>query len=228
MSDFPTVLSNLVDGIPGVGSPIYAKHVNDLEVKVGINGSAVVTSLDYLLKSTSCIDPGHKHTPAYGGTGIYSYTVGSLLYPDTATTMAQLLAVAVNNVLLSGGVGAPPAWGKVPLAAIANMATGALLGRNTAGAGIPEVITDIPTAITIGGAYVYRAGGTNVAAADGGTGQSSYAVGDLIYANSTTTLAKLADVAVGSYLKSGGIGVIPAWATLNQAAIAGLTTADGP
>lgn len=33
-----------------------------LEAKVGANNSAVVTSLDYLVKSTSSVDPGHKHT----------------------------------------------------------------------------------------------------------------------------------------------------------------------
>jgi hypothetical protein len=38
-----------------------------------------------------------------------------------------------------------------------------------------------------------------------------YVVGDLIYANSTSTLAKLAGVAVGSVLVSGGSGAAPAW-----------------
>ncbi len=47
--------------------------------------------------------------------------------------------------------------------------------------------------------------------ASGGTGISSYAIGDLIYASASTTLSKLADVAVGSVLASGGVGVAPAW-----------------
>jgi hypothetical protein len=50
-----------------------------------------------------------------------------------------------------------------------------------------------------------------LAATSGGTGQSSYAIGDLLYANTTTTLAKLADVATGNVLRSGGVGVAPAW-----------------
>lgn len=49
------------------------------------------------------------------------------------------------------------------------------------------------------------------AVARGGTGIASYAVGDLLYASGATTLAKLADVAVGSMLRSGGVGVAPAW-----------------
>jgi hypothetical protein len=43
-------------------------------------------------------------------------------------------------------------------------------------------------------------------------------VGDLLYANTTTTLAKLPDVATGNALISGGVGVAPAWGKI------GLTT----
>ena len=57
-----------------------------------------------------------------------------------------------------------------------------------------------------------------VKAISGGTGQTSYAVGDLLYANTTTTLAKLADVATGNALISGGVGVAPSWGKI------GLTT----
>jgi hypothetical protein len=49
------------------------------------------------------------------------------------------------------------------------------------------------------------------AVARGGTGIASYAVGDLIYASGATTLSKLADVAVGAMLRSGGVGVAPAY-----------------
>jgi len=48
-------------------------------------------------------------------------------------------------------------------------------------------------------------------AANGGTGQSSYAIGDLLYADTATSLAKLADVATGNVLISGGIGVAPSY-----------------
>jgi hypothetical protein len=49
--------------------------------------------------------------------------------------------------------------------------------------------------------------------ASGGTGQNSYTVGDMLYSNSTNNLAKLADVAAGSYLRSGGVGAAPVWST---------------
>jgi hypothetical protein len=55
-------------------------------------------------------------------------------------------------------------------------------------------------------------------AANGGTGQASYAVGDLLYASTTTALSKLADVATGNALISGGVGVAPSYGKI------GLTT----
>lgn len=47
---------------------------------------------------------------------------------------------------------------------------------------------------------------------------SPYAVGDIVYANTTTTFAKLSGVATGNALISGGVGVAPAWGKV------GLTT----
>ena len=47
--------------------------------------------------------------------------------------------------------------------------------------------------------------------ANGGTNITSYAIGDIIYASGATTLSKLADVATGSVLVSGGINVAPAY-----------------
>jgi len=67
-------------------------------------------------------------------------------------------------------------------------------------------------------AAVQVIGWKTVPATAGGTGQTSYAVGDLLYANTTTTLAKLADVATGNALISGGVGVAPSYGKI------GLTT----
>lgn len=43
---------------------------------------------------------------------------------------------------------------------------------------------------------------------------STFAVGDILYADTTSTLARLADVAAGSYLRSGGVTTAPLWSTL--------------
>ena len=56
-----------------------------------------------------------------------------------------------------------------------------------------------------------------IAAIYGGTGLTSFTTGDLIYANSSTTLARLADVAVGNALISGGVGADPSWGKIGLA-----------
>ena len=52
---------------------------------------------------------------ANGGTGFSSYAVGDILFASGAAALSKLAAVAVGNVLLSGGVATAPAWGKVGL-----------------------------------------------------------------------------------------------------------------
>jgi hypothetical protein len=55
-------------------------------------------------------------------------------------------------------------------------------------------------------------------ATNGGTGLTTYTVGDILYADTTSSLARLADVATGNALISGGVGVAPSWGKI------GLTT----
>ena len=50
-----------------------------------------------------------------------------------------------------------------------------------------------------------------ITAAQGGTGNASYTIGDILYASASTTLSKLADVATGNVLISGGTSTAPAW-----------------
>lgn len=107
-----------------------------------------------------------------GGTGASSYTIGDILYADTANTLAKLISVSQGSYLRSTGVGAAPVWSTLKLPNTAN---------------------------------------TNRLAAY----------------TAANTLGELAAGKTGQYL-SGVTGSIPAWATLNQAAVAGLTTASSP
>jgi len=158
---YPTTLTNAQDdSVPGAGDgTLYvAAHLNNLEAKVGVDGSAVVTSIDYLLKNVASVDPGHKHdhgglqgledddhtqyinhalaTAASdflvaSGPGAYvkktlaetkailelpasPYVIGDLLYASAVNTLSKLPAVAVGQVLVSGGAGAAFAWSGAP------------------------------------------------------------------------------------------------------------------
>ena len=88
--------------------------------------------------------------------------------------------------------------------------------------------------------YVFTSGGASAAptwsqvslsagvtgtlpATNGGTGQASYAIGDLLYADTTTSLARLADIATGNVLLSGGVSTAPAWGKVSlTTAISGI------
>lgn len=74
-----------------------------------------------------------------GGTGFASYTVGDLLFANTATSLAKLADVATGNALISGGTGVAPSWGKIGLAthvsgvaAVGNGGTGVSTSGTTA------------------------------------------------------------------------------------------------
>ena len=71
--------------------------------------------------------------PTNGGTGQATYTIGDILYASGVTALAKLSDIATGNVLISGGVGAAPSYGKVGLTthvsgtlAVANGGTGAV------------------------------------------------------------------------------------------------------
>lgn len=78
------------------------------------------------------------------------------------------------------------------------------------------------TGITTSGGPITTSGTITLAgtlvAANGGTGQSSYTTGDLLYASGATALSKLAGVATGNALISGGVSTAPSWGKI------GLTT----
>jgi hypothetical protein len=54
-------------------------------------------------------------------------------------------------------------------------------------------------------------GGTAISAVNGGTGQNTYTIGDILYASSTTALSKLSAGTAASVLTSNGAGTAPSW-----------------
>jgi hypothetical protein len=101
---------------------------------------------------------------------------------------------------------------------MANSKISALTAATTPVAGT-EVLPIVQSSATVKLAISDLTPGlSTITAAKGGTGQTTYAVGDLLYASTATTLSKLADVATGNALISGGIATAPSWGKI------GLTT----
>jgi hypothetical protein len=130
-----------------------------------------------------------KTTPAIaGGTGQTTYTTGDLLYASATNTLSKLAASTNGYVLtLSGGV---PTWSPNTggVTSFSGGSTG--LTPNTATTG----------AISLGGTLL---------SGYGGTGFSTYAAGDLIYASATNTLSKLT-AGTNGYVLTLAAGV-PTW-----------------
>lgn len=131
---------------------------------------------------------------ARGGTGLGTTpTNGQLLIGNgTGYTLATITGTASRLDVTNGS-------GSITL----NIST-SYVGQNT--------ITTLGT-ITTG---VWN--GTAIAAANGGTGQTTYVIGDILYASATNALSRLAGVATGNALISGGVGAAPSWGKI------GLTT----
>lgn len=88
--------------------------------------------------------------------------------------------------------------------------TGNLLANSTAitgSTGYNGLVITANTGVITTGTW----SATTILANRGGTGFASYAVGDILSADTTTTLSKIADIATGNALISGGVGVLPLW-----------------
>jgi len=58
-------------------------------------------------------DVDGKLAANHGGTGQDTYVVGDILYASSTSALSRLPDAATGNVLKAGGVGSPPAYGKV-------------------------------------------------------------------------------------------------------------------
>lgn len=95
--------------------------------------------------------------------------------------------------------------------------------QNVTGTFKTDVVAEYTAAagVTVDGVLLKDGGmtlTTALTAPNGGTGQSSYTTGDILYASSSSALSKLADAATGNALISGGVGVAPSYGKI------GLTT----
>ena len=158
-----------------------------ISVDLKANGGLVIETTELALDLGASSITGTLAV-ADGGTGRATSTTayGLLAAGTTATGAHQTLAAGLTTqILVGGGASALPTWG-----------------------------TDIPTAVTIGTAYIYRAGGTDVPVGDGGTGASTLALNGILYGNAANAIGVTAIGAAGQILKVGASPFVPLWSTV--------------
>jgi hypothetical protein len=197
--------------VPGVKTVLCATTANltSLAGTLTIDGIAVVAGNRVLVKDQT----------ATAANGIYVVAAGSWARADDASTAAEIAGSFVNiqSGSANGGTQYVTTFKSTNLVGTDAMAWNSV---------VSGTITSGVTTISFSGTGLTPATATSGAVAvagtldadNGGTGQSSYAVGDILYASTSTALSKLADVATGNALISGGVGVAPSYGKV------GLTT----
>jgi hypothetical protein len=229
--------TGLIINVTTTGVPIIysgTSCTNQFPRSINPAGAATCSSVSLTADTTGTL------TVAKGGTGLTTGTSGGVLYFSASGTLASSGALTANRLVVGGGAGVAPS-------VVGGLGTTTqVLHGNASGAptfGSVVLTTDVSGILpaanggTANGFFAVTGPTTStktftfpnasatvltsnaaVTPAQGGTGITSYAVGDLIYASGTTTLAKLADVATGNAVISGGVGTAPAWGKI------GLTT----
>jgi len=139
-------------------------------------------------------------------------------------TSPSLISPSVRPSIISVGTILATAATTTDKTATFPNATGTVLLDNAIGVSVQAYDADLTTwaGITPGagvGTFLATPSGANLASAlttaipetKGGTNQTTYTTGDLLYASAANTLSKLADVATGNALISGGVGTAPTW-----------------
>jgi hypothetical protein len=143
-------------------------------------------------------------------TGAQSATVVGKI---NGTSLAGLSTGLLKNTT-STGVPMIATTGTDYSAGTSTLGTGILKSTTSTGALTIALASDYPTLNQSTTGNAANVTGT-VAAANGGTGQTSYTMGDLLYASTSTAIAKLADVATGNALISGGVGAAPSYGKIS-------------
>jgi hypothetical protein len=170
-----------------------SKSATGLRISASYTGQTSITTLGTI---TTGVWNGTTIAVANGGTGATSLTANGILIGNG--TSAVTATTLTNGQLLIGSTGA------APVAAALTGTTNRLTVTNGAGSitlDISSAYVGQATITTLGTITTGTWQGTAVGAQFGGTGQTTYATGDILYASASNVLSKLT------------IGGVPAWTT---------------
>lgn len=164
-----------------------------------------------------------------GGTGQSSFTTGDILYASGSNTLSKLPIGANGFVLTSNGV--TMSWAAGGGGTVQSV-TGTSNRITISGTPTVAPVVDIAatyvgqTSITTLGTITTGTwNGTGIGATFGGTGQTSWTAGQILYASGVNTLAKLSPGLNGQVLQL--VAGLPSWQTLSGAGTVTSVNASG-
>lgn len=198
-------------------APVFAQTIDTgaiTAVSTGSNCAVVAACANFTMANATINSVTLQVTGTFTGTLLFEATSDNLY--NTAPNSTSVVWNTITGVKLSDGSAS------TGFASVAGTNEGQFSFRNSGLLGIRVRATAWTSGTAVVTAVRGYSGvflppfssGSPVPATSGGTGFSSYAVGDLLTADTTTSLSKLADVAAGSYLRSGGVSTVPLWSTL--------------
>lgn len=235
-SDLPDPASGTKGGVKS-----YAAVSNQFLTQIGTDGSITSAQPSFSnISGTASVSQGGTGATSLTAHGILLGEGTSAVTPTAAMTDGQLLVGQTSADPLPKTISGDVTFSAAGETAIGNnKVTDAMLrqgaglsvigvtGASTANeADIVGTANQVLRVASDGSALAF--GAVNLAsgsavtgilpAANGGSGFASYTVGDILYADTTTSLAKLNDIATGNALISGGTSTAPSWGKI------GLTT----
>ena len=211
---------------------ILVGNSSNVPTSVAVTGDITVSNTGVTaIASGAVVNADVNASAAIAHSKLAPMSSGNILVGSSGTVPTSV-AVTGDITVSSSGVTAI-ANDAVTFAKMQNVSGYTILGKPTTGSGDVAEIGSSSFMLESGTRFLRQADAStarstlglgtlatlnSVAATAGGTGQTSYAVGDILYASTTTALSKLADVATGNALLSGGIGTAPAYGKV------GLTT----
>ena len=195
---------------------VTAQAIANLYNAGGVAGVAsFTTSLNGLtpnVATTGAVTLAGTLGVASGGTGVGTLTSNGVLFGGGTSPIEATAVGASGEVLTSNGAGVAPTF---------QAASGSGITTLNAQTGATQTFTNMANGVTItsaGNAHALGLAG-QIPTGNGGTGLSSYQIGDLIYATGANTLAQLTIGSTAQVLKV--VGGVPAWGNIiNQGEIA--------